>query len=135
MELPISIIVTLFVALAVGSMIIALANRWLVFNPPCFGPNCQGQDQSEERLKYQATITASQIASYVRLCHEHVLEKPKFDNYICYAITLENPVSVNPAEVASQLPADANWYKVDAGTTRSISIFWNYANNIVEVRV
>jgi len=134
MEMPISVMITLFIALAVGGIILGLANRWIVFNVPCFGPQCQTEDAGE-RLKYQTTITSSQIATYMKLCRELVSEKPRLDNYICYAITLENPTAVNPAEIASELSKDANWYSIDSGTTRSISIFWNYAKGIVEVRI
>ncbi|MEM4598080.1 MAG: hypothetical protein QW400_00095 [Candidatus Diapherotrites archaeon] len=132
MELPISVMITIFVALAVGAMLLTLSQGWLSGLELPWVP----QNKGETKIIQQISITNSQIGKLLRSCYEEMNQKPKMEYYTCYAITVENPVTVDPAEVAKELPGiDTNSYHIDSGTTRSITIFWNYPSSKVEVRV
>ncbi|MEM4662720.1 MAG: hypothetical protein QXM75_01735 [Candidatus Diapherotrites archaeon] len=133
MEMPIAVVITIFIALAVGAMIITMAQGWLSGVDLPWMPRSNGVG---DRLKHQISITNSQIGKLLKACYEEMTAKPKMEYYTCYAITVENPITVDPTEVAKELQGiDASKYHIDSGTTRSITIFWNYLNGTVEVRV
>ncbi|MCX8190052.1 MAG: hypothetical protein N3F05_02370 [Candidatus Diapherotrites archaeon] len=132
MELPISVIITIFVALAVGAMLLALSQGWLS------GLELQWTQtrSTDTKVIQQISITNSQIGKLLKSCYEEMNAKPKMEYYTCYAITVENPITVDASEIAKEMPGiDSNKYHIDSGTTRSITIFWNYPSSKVEVRV
>jgi hypothetical protein len=132
MEVPIWAVVTLLLALVVASMIFMFSKQWLGGAGSVFDELTP--EEKKGRMLIMKTITPFEIATLVELCYNESAGK-KLNNDVCFSVTLDEPVTINPNEVAANLPLDANKYSIDSGTTKSFSVVWNYVKNIVEVRV
>ncbi len=130
MEMPIQVMVTLFVALAVAVFVIMFARNVLseaekitVIKDP----------NAEDRLVYANKITLARIADYVVRCYNKNYGRSFQDNF-CTAITVNVPVSISKSALAQYVDLNDNAYVVDDTTTKSVAIFWNSKEGIVEVR-
>jgi len=132
MEVPIWAVITLLLALVVASMIFMFSKQWLGGVGTIFDKITP--DEKKGRMLIMKTITPFEIATLVEQCYKESAGK-KLNNDVCFSVTLDEPVTINPEEVAAEMQLDADKYSIDSGTTKSISIVWNYVKNIVEVRV
>lgn len=128
MEMPIWVVIALLVAVVVGSMIVMFAQEMLRIE---IWPH---QADYTGRLIFMERISSGEIARLVEACFNESYGQ-KLENAFCYAITTDEQVSVNAGEIESRVDLEPEHFSVDSGSTRSISIYWNYFQSIVEVRI
>ena len=127
MEMPIWAIITLFIAISVGSMIFIWASRE-IFETDIVIPS-----NGESRLLRQPTITDYQVAKLIEQCYAESSGK-KLGSEVCYSVTLDSPATIDSASISPQVNLDPSKFTIDNGTTSSLSVAWDYVNLKVEVK-
>jgi hypothetical protein len=130
MEMPISVIITLFLAVTVGSMI-------LLFGTDLLGkaktPLDNQFNADDSRIIRQSSISDRQIASLIEQCYNESFGKA-IKSEVCFAVTLDNDFEIKSSSVSPLVKIDQNRFKVNDGKTSSFSIIWDFINSKVEVK-
>jgi hypothetical protein len=131
MELPISTIITLFVAISVGILVITFAQNLLSKTPVVVPPptECKMGDLLEVK-----EIDETQIAPLVRACYGCSYGKALISQ-ACYIVHSETPKALNAGTIKSAV-ADAvagDKVVVSGVSSQTFYVKWNAADGTVEV--
>jgi hypothetical protein len=131
MEMPIWAMITLFLAVTVGSMILLFGADLLGLAKTDLESQFDGEEGS--RIFWQVSMTDSQIAGLVEECYKASFGQANVKG-VCFAVTLDNEADIKSASIAPLVKLDQNKFKINDGKTTSFSIVWNFINSKVEVK-
>jgi hypothetical protein len=127
MELPINVVVTMFVGLLVGGLIVVFAQNVIFSSQMEFDETFK--DKENNSFFDLKQITDSQIALLAKSCYDksfgHALE-----SQLCFIVHGESPVSLDSAKVKEVSGVEVN---VSDDTSKFFLIKWNAKENVVEV--
>ncbi len=126
MEMPINVVITLFVGLLVGGLIVFFAQNIVFSSEQQF---IEFLDEEENGFFDLKEITESQIGFLVKSCYEKSFGE-SLDNELCYIVHGESPAFLDSDKVFEFSGVEA---EVSNETSKFFLIEWNAKENIVEV--
>ena len=133
MEMPIQVVITLFVAITVGALLIMFSETILsaagIDVTDLFPAK---QDEAEDVIEVN-TITNSQVAALITSCYEKSYGKAP-GTYVCYAIHADAVYAINSGGIMDKLPAELkDQVDIAEGNAKTVWIRWNFNDSKVEV--
>ncbi len=132
MEMPIQIIITLFIAIAVGSMVLMFSGSLLDLSAEEFIPTPVDEDK---KLIEVDSSSSAQLAILINNCYQKSFNEV-FMNDTCYIVHSKEPFEINEANILGQSVLESikdNIVVIDNGQTNSARIYWNFSIGKVEV--
>ena len=131
MEMPIWAIITLFIAVAVASMVLMFSSEWIGnAGESLWSVFDQGE---ESKFLNQPTISNAGIARLVDKCHEASYGRA-LGYETCFSVTLDNAVKIEEAAIKSLVSIDSNKVSIRDGETTTFTVNWNFVDSTVEVK-
>ncbi len=129
MEMPIAIIITLFLGITVGGLAIFFTQNMLLNAQDQIIKFTEKGEGALGALVEVKDITEGQVASLASSCNTLSLGKALNDQ-VCYIIHGETPKSLNSAEVIAKAGVNTT---VTADSSKFFLIRWKSNDNLVEV--
>ena len=129
MEMPIAIIITLFLETVIGGMTILFTQNMLLNSQEQILKITEKGEDGLGTLIDVKEITESQVASLAKSCSTISLGKALNDQ-VCYIIHGETPKSLDPAEVMAKAGVNTT---VSGDSSKFFLIKWKSNDGLVEV--
>ncbi|MCX6801697.1 MAG: hypothetical protein NT067_01145 [Candidatus Diapherotrites archaeon] len=133
MEMPIWAMITLMIAVLVGTMVFLFGQQWLRAAGVSIGEVVDSSGEAD-RLIWQPATSSGQIASMIESCYAGSVGK-KLERGVCFAMAVDTPFAVSSAQITPLVKnVDPKKFRIYDGTTYSVMVVYDYVNGIVEVR-
>lgn len=133
MEMPIQLIMTLFVVLIVGSLVILFSQN-LLFNAEQGLPTLGNYDKTKQgtQILEVDSLSNAQIAFLVDECYSTRFGKV-FKDETCFIVHSVAQASVDNDDINAKVSTEGILGEVDEEDVKTVFINWNFFNTQVDV--
>jgi hypothetical protein len=133
MEMPIQMIITLFIVIAAGGMVLLFAQTTI--NRADNALPQLDKDPKGEQVLEVASTTSTQIGFLIEECYKNSFGKI-FKDQTCFIVHSASPYTVSEADIKSALSNNSILGTVDNGSgTKTVYIKWNFGKSQIDVKI